>query len=245
MWYLARVRADLFIAIRKEFPNRVLPYSYKEMLEIGRCVNVEDNLDLWWLRTTLRELAYDTWRYLQNQGTVNKSTRRDAIHKGIVKPIDELLPAFKTLRKIGAEEAFALARDDCHGVNVEQLVAELEDLKSWAKAAQEKVMDGSVPKGKTAAKQEFVDRLYSIYQVASDRTPTRNVGKDGKRHYEDGDFSNFVTLCAAPVFPKAETFSNQIRKSIRDELSRLTTGQKDREIDDDFIQSISSKIQRS
>ncbi len=212
MWYSAETRRGLFNAIRAKFPERELPYTHDQMRKIGSCVGVDHTLGLWWLRMDLREVAYETWMALATEGGVQKSTRRDLIENDIVKPADQLIAALSEARKIGATEAFWLSQSSENSIDLSRLHGDLRKFRDWAIAAKEIAMDGSVPKGITVVRQDFVNRLYSLFNTIAEKDPTRNVAR-GERHYEVSMFSRLVELVAEPVFEMPYDFSTQIREA--------------------------------
>lgn len=210
MWYSSTTRRDLFKAIRRSFPDRQLSYTYEQMRKIGGCVDIDHLLGLWWLRMDLRELAYDTWCQLRDEGNVQKSTRQDLIENDIIKSTEQLIQAITEANRIGATELFAFTKSPETYVDVSRLQRDLKKLRAWSKAAKEKAMDGSVPKGITVVRQNFVDRLFFLFNTITGEDPARNVAK-GERYYEVSSFSRFVELCAEPVFGRSYNFSTQIR----------------------------------
>lgn len=219
--------ASLIRLFKRTFPDRPLPYPSKELNELIKFFNIEhpDNIRLFQIE--LMQLAYETLVGLRYRETVKPSDIRKEIDRSVIKPVDALLRGIELIKRLGAEEAYALAFGNDTFVNIDQLAENLSKFRAWSELAKEKTREPSVQKGITEVRQDFVNRLYKIFHGFSGKAPSRSpqADDDGIWH-EDSEFSRFVDLCAAPLFPQKYNFTRQIRNAQQSHIEWLAAGQK-------------------
>lgn len=225
MWMYPERRKKFFQDWRKIYPNRPFPYTYKEMRDIGDCLGLKHKIDLWRLRINLRELALITWQAIDREGSIKKSDRRDAIHNQMINPIDQLLAAFKDFTKTGTERAFSATRPSDLDLNLDRLRKDLYELRGWSEKASIASMGGSIPKGKTIVRQEFVDHLMVLFLIWTGEAPGREVSRDRNVSYDESSFTRFVRLSTEPVFGSQLKLTRQIIKTVAMHAQWMTDAQ--------------------
>jgi hypothetical protein len=232
--------------LKKTFPDRQPPYPPKEVDAIARFLGTEKKVNVPLLCCELKQLAYEILCALRDRKDIKPSAIRKEIDRSIVKPIDSLIRGLRLVDKIGAEEAFALGRDNDAYVDIKRFARDLTKLRAWSEQAKAKTNEPSVPKGITDIRQLFVNRLFEIYHTYSGKIPGRSPQKDQNGNwFEDSEFSRFIDLCAEPIFPQKYNFTRQIRQAQETHQEWLTAGQKPPKKRRGSVHDIESKIKPS
>ena len=220
-------QASLDRRLKKEFPNRPLPYPPKVFNKLAKFLGIEDANVKKLLRYELRLLSLEILRKLRDRKFVTRSDIQKEIDRSIIKPIDRLSQGIVKIDKIGGEEAYALANEKGTYVNVERLLEDLKKFKAWSEQAKLKSSEPTSPKGITGVRQDFVDHLFKLYHIYTDKNPSRSPQSDQHGNwYEDGEFSRFVDMCAEPIFEIEYNFTRQIKVAQSTHKEWLTAGRK-------------------